>query len=125
MPAEVMSLEFLFDLAEDPGPAEDPPTHEFEVNEEATEIKLPFRYNAIHDIESVWWVGVWMMFFHKPGGYNEPRENSLDRQLETSLVFPGTLVSDRRLSYVRNRGVFREYTIKWISKGVLTRCPSI
>jgi hypothetical protein len=24
-----------------------------------------FRYNAVHDVESAWWVGVWMMFFFK------------------------------------------------------------
>jgi hypothetical protein len=112
MPAEVMSLEFRFRPAK-----EEPPTYEFE---EPTMVEeLPFRYNAIHDIESVWWVGVWMMFLHKPDGYNEPEDKSRVRQSETSLVFPGTLTSDRRLSYIKDTAVFRSYTAKWISKEFL------
>jgi hypothetical protein len=60
-----------------------------------------------------------MMFLHKPGGYNEPEDKSRVRQSETSLVFPGTLPSERRLSYVKNPAVFRNYTAKWISEEFL------
>ena len=110
MPAEAMSLEFLF------RPTENPPTYKYATaNKRITKIKkLPFRYNAIHDIESVWWVGVWMIFFHKPGGYNEPEEESLDLQRETNRVFSGTLFSDGRLSYVKDTEVFLRYTEGWI-----------
>ena len=111
MPAEVMSLEFLF------RPAEDPSIDEGEVAEQATkDEELPFRYNAIHDIESVWWLGVWVVFFKKPEGYDEPRAKSLKRQAETGLIFPDDLVHYRRLSYIRDPMVFRRYTERWISE---------
>ncbi|KIM74225.1 hypothetical protein PILCRDRAFT_828383 [Piloderma croceum F 1598] len=25
----------------------------------------PFRYNPLHDMESIWWVGVWFIFCHR------------------------------------------------------------
>jgi hypothetical protein len=115
MPAEVMSLRFLYRPVK-----KLPAIYKYKSNKPATKVEvLPFRYNAIHDIESVWWVGVWMMFLHKPGGYNEPEDKSLDRQRETSLVFPGTLTSDRRLLYVKDAPSFREFTENWISEEFL------
>jgi hypothetical protein len=32
---------------------------------EPEEPDLPFRYNPLHDVESIWWVGVWLLFCHR------------------------------------------------------------
>jgi hypothetical protein len=61
-----------------------------------------------------------MIFFFKPGGYSEPEESSLNRQFETSRVFPGTLLTDRRLYYVKDPAVFLSYSENWISEEFLS-----
>ena len=107
MPAEVISLTYLFCPPE--------PISLDEADEPATE--LPFRYNAIHDVESIWWLGVWMMFFKKPKGYSEENNASLHRQLETGRVFPGDYIHyDARLLYVKDPVMFRNATRVWMSK---------
>ncbi|CAE6457451.1 unnamed protein product [Rhizoctonia solani] len=30
----------------------------------------PFRHNELHDVESIWWVCVWMLLYHVPAGGN-------------------------------------------------------
>jgi hypothetical protein len=81
--------------------------------------RLPFHYNAIHDIESAWWVGVWMLFFYKPKGHIESEEKSHNRKLEADLVFPGTLNHSRRLLYLERPMEFFEFTTGWISEKFL------
>lgn len=74
-----------------------------------------FRYHALHDIESAWWLGVWMLHFYKPARHEESREISLLRQHETFLLFPGTLIYDRRQINLENKYRFINTTAAWIA----------
>ena len=107
MAAEVIRLEYLFRPTTVSSLLED--------SDEEVE-QLPFRYYAMHDIESVWWLGVWMMFFFKPKGYPEPEDDSLRRQSEAKRVFPGDLSPDRRFVYLYRPGEFKNSTYMWTSK---------
>jgi hypothetical protein len=100
MPVEAIALEFLF-LNERPLFGDIEP--------------LPFRYNALHDIESAWWLGVWMLYFFKPEGHEESSERSKRRQDETIDVFPGTLTSDGRLLFLDRSNQFYNSTGAWIA----------
>jgi hypothetical protein len=76
---------------------------------------LTFRYNALHDIESAWWLGVWMMYFFRPEGHEESSDTSKRRQNETIDVFPGTLSYYRRLLYLERPKYFLFHTLVWIA----------
>src|ERR1700735_311445 len=107
MAAEVIAQEFLFLQAS-------PDISFYEAKTRKEQIRLlPFHFNAIHDIELVWWLGVWMMNFFKPEGHVESKESSSIRQTETEKIFPGTLVYDRRLRYIEKLEEFRKQTGKW------------
>ena len=75
-----------------------------------------FRYHALHDIESAWWLGVWMLHFYKPARHEESREISLLRQDETSRLFPGTLIHEIRQLNLENRYQFMNATEAWIAE---------
>jgi hypothetical protein len=81
---------------------------------------LPFHYNAIHDIESAWWIGLWMLFFHQPKGHSESSEIASQRQCETDRVFSGTFRYDAwKLLYLEQPDQFLDATIEWISEECL------
>jgi hypothetical protein len=71
---------------------------------------LPFHYNAIHDIESAWWIGLWMLFFHQPKGHSESSEIASRRRYETDRAFSGG-----KLLYLNEPKYFLKNTIEWIS----------
>jgi len=96
MAVEVMELEFFFC----------PPLDEGIWAPE----QLPFHYNAMHDIESAWWIGLWMLFFRKPKGHSESSEITSERRCETDRVFSGYLRGDGKLLYLKQPGYFFKNT---------------
>ena len=86
----------------------------FDIDEDEEIIEyLPFCYNAIHDIESTWWVGIWMLFFYMPKGYTESSQISSKRQHETNWSFP------RRWEMLQRPHAFTQSTVEWISEECL------
>jgi hypothetical protein len=77
--------------------------------------KLTFRYNALHDIESAWWLGVWMMYYFRPEGHEESSNTSKRRQDETIDIFPGTLTYYGRLIFLERSKYFLFHTLAWIA----------
>ncbi|KAJ3733089.1 hypothetical protein DFJ43DRAFT_1223670 [Lentinula guzmanii] len=60
----------------------------------------PFNHNALHDIESVWWVLVYTILFNEdPAG---PSQNTSDRQRLMNELFDGQLNNNSRLSFLRD-----------------------
>ncbi|KAF8576249.1 hypothetical protein K439DRAFT_1664701 [Ramaria rubella] len=59
-------------------------------------IPRPWRYNPLHDLESLWWICVWMILFHRTGS-SEPDDQELELAWKQYRVhqeiFPGTLKS--------------------------------
>ncbi|KAJ3733084.1 hypothetical protein DFJ43DRAFT_1117885 [Lentinula guzmanii] len=60
----------------------------------------PFNHNALHDIESVWWVLVYTILFNEdPAG---PSQNTSDRQQLMNELFDGQMKNNLRLSFLRD-----------------------
>jgi hypothetical protein len=91
MPVEAIALKFLFR----------PPRTTFGPGP-----KLTFRYHALHDIEAAWWLGIWMLYFFRPKGYEESSETSKLRQDQTNAIFPGTLTHQTRRQLFQLPGEF-------------------
>ncbi|KAJ3994430.1 hypothetical protein F5050DRAFT_1896542 [Lentinula boryana] len=60
----------------------------------------PFNHNALHDIESVWWVLVYTILFNDdPAG---PSPNTSDRQHLMNKLFDGQFNTTSRLPFLRD-----------------------
>ncbi|KAF8582551.1 hypothetical protein K439DRAFT_1635200 [Ramaria rubella] len=68
-----------------------------------SQIRTLFHYNPLHDLESLWWIGVWMMFYHRPTVEQNDQEQ-IDKEYEAAIeqykihqnIFPGFLNSASR-----------------------------
>lgn len=76
----------------------------------------PFRYNALHDIESTWWLGIWMLYFFQPEGHEESTQSSNLRQVETDGIFPGVLAHTGRLTFLTFQDYLFTCTEGWIAE---------
>ncbi|KIK54996.1 hypothetical protein GYMLUDRAFT_886921 [Collybiopsis luxurians FD-317 M1] len=56
-----------------------------------------FRYNAIHDLESVWWVLVWILTFNESSASTSTMPKT--RQEQMNLLFDGKMGNNRRLPF--------------------------
>ena len=108
MAIEVMQMEFAFRPLPEWTPILD-------ITEDYEDENLPFCYNAIHDIESAWWVGFWMLFFNIPKGYAESSKISNQRQFKTDWVFPDTSNCGDRFLILDRPHIFARTTKGWIS----------
>ncbi|KAJ3710136.1 hypothetical protein DFJ43DRAFT_1142763 [Lentinula guzmanii] len=59
----------------------------------------PFNHNALHDIESVWWVLVYTILFNEDTA--GPSQNTSARQHLMNKLFDGQLNNNSRLSFLR------------------------
>jgi hypothetical protein len=114
MAAEAIALRYLF-YYEMPAAFLTDPTITF-----SQANQLPFRHNALHDIESAWWVGVWMLFVYKPRGHNESNDQSQLRRTRKLYIFPGTLDHGPRSFCLTWLGEFMNSTRDWIADDLLT-----
>lgn len=48
----------------------------------------PFRHNCLHDVESMWWCAVYLLFFNRLEKIKETDEQIKARQKMTAKVFP-------------------------------------
>lgn len=57
----------------------------------------PFRFNPLHDLESVWWVATWFIFCHRVGALsNAELKNAKIQMSHVKQLFPRTLSSHSR-----------------------------
>ena len=71
---------------------------------------VPFSYNHVHDLESLWWVAVWVVFYNhfskSQQSGEEPLSSLLDAQPQLELsrtLFPTYMKSiDRRDGFQRS-----------------------
>lgn len=59
---------------------------------------VPFRYNFLHDLESLWWIAVWFLFALRLANEtreerNEVSRNFASRRQEAKILFPRSLDS--------------------------------
>ncbi|KAF8579524.1 hypothetical protein K439DRAFT_1620467 [Ramaria rubella] len=69
----------------------------------------PFKHNALHDIESLWWVVVWSLFNHGVQGYSDDYDLEEHRMLCQEL-FPPYAAAVERSSIIAEPGGFEIQT---------------
>ena len=71
-------------------------------NYDEVEVLPPFKFNCIHDLESVWWIALWVLFHHAPVDDKEDRNVQI---LHASQMFPSVGSSMERLDAFVGEGV--------------------
>ena len=66
-----------------------------------TDQEPPFRHNALHDMDSLRWCAIWILFFLCPANILEGIKARKDRVTETNCIFPGTMKEIRVLNSLR------------------------
>ena len=104
MSIEVAAQKFLF--FPQPGSSStelDDSLSEEESDDGTAETNVPFYHNHLHDLESLWWVAVWMVFYNHflikgtPSGYHTLTLQDTTKQLSIAqTLFPLALVSIAR-----------------------------
>lgn len=74
-----------------------------------------FTYFALHDLESVWWTGIWMVFFKYTQNNDKDSHLKSKRQEMTEKVFPGTNEYGFRTLFLEKEHVFISTMAKWPS----------
>ncbi|KAI5114979.1 hypothetical protein M0805_009937, partial [Coniferiporia weirii] len=73
---------------------------------------IPLSYNCLHDMESVWWAAIWMLFLHEDSSEKSERSEA-DRihQAETANeLFPRQMVFHNRVSFFISESEFSDRT---------------
>jgi hypothetical protein len=102
MSVEIESLEYRYRPALPPKVSDDPRAMV------KPSLSPPFRYNPLHDVESIWWVGVWFLFCHRDK-ITTSNADLVDAQTQLDHVqklFPRVLNSSGRLSKFQSQGAF-------------------
>lgn len=87
-----------------------------------------FVYNPLHDIESVWWIWVWVIFFYTddPHGKVSQEQQDAFQTLFPSIISKGERVLNKRLDLkalphkFRNLGIWAEETRHQLVKGYIS-----
>ncbi|KAI5115930.1 hypothetical protein M0805_008231 [Coniferiporia weirii] len=72
---------------------------------------LEFYYNDLHDLESIWWIPIWMLFFHDDKAHSETDDlKKANRSLRTRQLFPRNLHTLDRRDFLTNELTFAKVT---------------
>jgi hypothetical protein len=114
MSIEVAAQNFLF-VPSDPGPSSAELDEDTEENKGTAQTVVPFSHNHLHDLESLWWVAVWVVFYNyfsdgtpspdQPSYTLGDAENHLD---QAQILFPRVLNSGDRRDGFQTRTLFQE-----------------
>ncbi|KAG6327335.1 hypothetical protein ID866_11754 [Astraeus odoratus] len=88
MACEVEAQRYLFHKAEKRGKSTDIPSAL------GSEDRPPFRANSLHDLESLWWILAWILYFYVDQDGQEP---SSKQQAAYGRMFPGAISGPGRL----------------------------
>ena len=105
MSIEVAAQKFLF-FPSDPGPSSTEVDEFVSVTEQdvkTARTKVPFSHNHLHDLESLWWVAVWVVFYNyfSEGMPSRDRpsftlQDAADQLKLARILFPPVLESTAR-----------------------------
>ncbi|KAJ3833951.1 hypothetical protein F5878DRAFT_631676 [Lentinula raphanica] len=80
--------------------------------------KPPFSYNPLHDLESIWWIIVYVLFFNDDKSFRSPEPEIRQEQMEK--LFHGRLDSYERQQFLEDVGEGDIANLKkWISPTLL------
>jgi hypothetical protein len=66
MANEVIEMDYLWS---EPGESKDSDGSPLSSDEEFCATDYDFRFNPLHDLESLWWICLWFLAFHSPAGF--------------------------------------------------------
>jgi hypothetical protein len=81
-----------------------------ECDEGMAETEVPFSHNHLHDLESLWWVAVWVVFYHsfsKEEGDGLTLQDANDQLDMAEKLFPPVVDSTTRLNGFKIRSSFK------------------
>lgn len=86
-----------------------------------TAIEFPvFRYNFLHDLESLWWVALWMIFNHRDDRDDAAHSNAERQAGCARMLFPRITLPYGRLSVLQNNA-----TLYRAMANLPTPCPRV
>ena len=80
-------------------------------DEGMAKIHVPFSHNHLHDLESLWWVAVWVVFNHsfsKGSGDRLTLQDANDQLYLAKKLFPPVVNSSTRQNNFKIDGSFLE-----------------
>jgi hypothetical protein len=105
MSIEVAAQKFLF-FPSDPGPSSTEVDEFVSITEQdvgTARTKVPFYHNHLHDLESLWWVAVWVVFYNYFSEETPSRDrpsftlrDATDQLKLARILFPPVLESTAR-----------------------------
>ncbi|KAL5479067.1 hypothetical protein ACEPAI_2355 [Sanghuangporus weigelae] len=79
---------------------------------------LPFSHNDLHDLESLWWIAIWELFYHDEGlksdaehPYDKGRDEQ--RKLAAAELFPRSSETDDRRCFLQS-GAYYCSSLAWM-----------
>ena len=87
------------------------------------DVKVGIFYNYIHDLESLWWIIVWMTLLYKASPFSTDKESHdrIDKQREYYYrLFPGDMSVDERLKFLTEDETYTEF-IQFIPRDFLNQ----
>ncbi|KAF9069420.1 hypothetical protein BDP27DRAFT_1265073, partial [Rhodocollybia butyracea] len=79
--------------------------HAYLFTEGSTTKGTPFAYNPLHDLESVWWLIVYMLFFNDDVA--SPSLQPQERQTSMNRLFHGRLHDNQRFAFLKTPELLR------------------
>jgi hypothetical protein len=67
---------------------------EDEYDNDDNDVQAPFKFNCLHDLESAWWIALWVLFHHIPLGDDEDHSAQTEQAAE---LFPSVGTSSSRI----------------------------
>lgn len=76
---------------------------------------LPFIHFALHDLESILWIGMYMVFYHRTDRDADERVDiKRKRRAETAAIFPGTSNYSYREDFIEKENDFTKRVEAWL-----------
>ena len=73
-----------------------------------------FSHNALHDLESLWWVCVWELLFYNDKSWDQMMDEDIQRRQDAvDKLFPGTTKVTHRLGFLEEGHVFYKM-LQWM-----------
>ncbi|KAL5520237.1 hypothetical protein ACEPAG_9450 [Sanghuangporus baumii] len=78
----------------------------------------PFSHNDLHDLESLWWIAIWELFYHDEGLKSDAehpydKERDEQRKLAAAELFPRSSETDDRRCFLQS-GAYYCSSLAWM-----------
>lgn len=128
MAAEAMECEYLFLPLDYEGEGFEQRIARLQLSEANNDqTGLAFCHNGLHDVESVWWCGVYLFFFNRFKDVEESDKQVEARQSKTKFLFPDFALGGERRNRLTNRIQLMDafLTLNWTSRNKICKAADV